>query len=166
VDLVAEYLLRCGLRHVLVEVGGELRGHGVRPDGQPWWVALEQPPSAAPPSVAPAGAAGSCQTVVALHGLAVATTGDYRRCFEHRGRRYGHTIDPRSGRPVAHALASVTVLHRTCMLADALSTAITVLGPDQGLAFATARGIAALLVCRGGSGFDEYLSPALSAMLG
>jgi thiamine biosynthesis lipoprotein len=94
---------------------------------------------------------------VALLGLSIATSGDYRRYFEHDGRRYAHTIDPRTGYPAAHALASVTVLHRECMMADALSTALTVLGP-AGITFATRQGLAARFLVRTPHGFDERVT--------
>lgn len=158
VDCVARYLESQGVKHYLVEVGGELRGGGTRPDGQPWWVALEQV-DAAP------GADETDEMVVALHGLAVATSGDYRRFFEHDGGRYSHTIDPRSGMPIANNLASVTVIHADCMAADAWSTALTVLGPEEGLALAEAEGLAARLLVRDGTDLTEYLSSQLQAML-
>lgn len=157
VDAVARYLCEQGLDHHLTEIGGELRGHGVKPDGMPWWVALEAPPGA--------GSDGAQPTLVALHGLSVATSGDYRRYFDSAGRRYAHTIDPRTGYPASHALASVTVIHPQCMLADALSTALTVLGPDAGMAHARRHGIAARLLVRTADGFVEHLSPAFAAML-
>ena len=155
VDLVAQRLSGLGIESHLVEVGGELRGHGVKPDGQPWWVQLEEP--------APDAAAAT--TLLALHGLSVATSGDYRRWFEHDGTRYSHTIDPRDGRPVRHGLASVTVIHASCMQADAWSTALNVLGPDDGLALARRLGLAARFVVRQGTGFDERTSPAFDRFL-
>src|SRR3546814_1720284 len=80
VDRAADALKRLGLRHLLFEIGGELRGEGVKPDGSPWWVALERPSNA------------TCEEIlVALHGLSVATSGDYRRYFEADGRRYSHS---------------------------------------------------------------------------
>ncbi|MFT7722290.1 MAG: FAD:protein FMN transferase [Roseateles sp.] len=156
VDLVADTLRALGVRHCLVEIGGELRGHGLKPDAQPWWVDLETPPDIAASPALPA-------TRLALHGLSVATSGDYRRFFTAAdGRRHAHTIDPRSGRPVAHAPASVSVVHAQCMWADAWSTALTVLGPDDGLALARRERIAARwLVRRADGGVDERLSPAL-----
>ncbi|WP_211109867.1 FAD:protein FMN transferase [Azospirillum oleiclasticum] len=157
VDVVALHLEALGIDSHLVEVGGELRGRGVKPDGMPWWVALETPPDAA---VGGAGAA-----VVALHGLSVATSGDYRRFFEAGGVRYAHTLDPRAGRPVANRLASVTVLHPSCMWADAFATALTVLGPEEGMAFAGDRDLAALFLIRTETGLEERLTPALMAML-
>ncbi len=151
VDQVARYLQSRGIDDYLVEVGGELRGAGVKPDGQPWWVMLEAPPAEKP------DAAGSLvETVVALHGLSVATSGDYRRYVDRDGARHCHAIDPRTGRPVAAGVASVTVLHRDCMAADALSTALMVMELEQGIEWAQRRGIAALFrlrpVQQGGAG--------------
>jgi thiamine biosynthesis lipoprotein len=155
VDQAAAALERAGVKSYLVEVGGELRGTGAKPDGQPWWVELERPPTAN----------DSLATVVALHGLSVATSGDYRRFFDHDGRRYAHTLDPASGAPSAREVVSVTVLAPTCMDADAWATALTVMGPDAALAFATARALPALILSRGPKGLEERLSPALTAML-
>jgi thiamine biosynthesis lipoprotein len=160
VDRLSYYLKKQGFAHHLVEVGGELRGAGVKPDGEPWWVMLEQVTDAAPDVAAPD------ELVLALHGLAVATSGDYRRYFELHGQRYSHTIDPRSGMPIANDLASVTVVHAQCMAADAWSTALTVLGWRDGLHLAELQGLAARFVVRQPDGsFTEYLSTHLRSML-
>lgn len=156
VDAVSRHLDARGVTHHLVEIGGELRGQGLKPDGMPWWVELESPE---------ANAHGAARTLVALLGLSIATSGDYRRYFEQDGRRFAHTIDPRTGYPAAHALASVTVIHRDCMLADALSTALTVLGPQAGMDFAQRHALAARFLVRTPRGFDELTSPAFAAML-
>jgi thiamine biosynthesis lipoprotein len=158
VDAVSRYLDAQGVAHHLVEIGGELRGQGLKPDGMPWWVELESP------SASPIANGTASRTLVALLGLSVATSGDYRRYFEQDGKRYAHTIDPRTGYPATHALASVTVLHRECMMADALSTALTVLGPEAGLTFATRQGLAARFLVRTPHGFDELVTPAFAAM--
>ena len=149
VDAVAGHLLAQGHEDFLVEVGGELRGAGVKPDGQPWWVELEAPPGS---KVTPAR--------VALHGLSVATSGDYRRWFEHGGRRYSHTLDPRTGRPIDNGVASVSVLHTDCMMADAWATALAVLGPE-GMVLAEREGLAVRMLVGG----EEWLSSAFEAML-
>ncbi|MET0383542.1 MAG: FAD:protein FMN transferase, partial [Burkholderiaceae bacterium] len=171
VDRVAILLGRLGFESHLVEVGGELRGTGIKPDGQPWWVALERPSCGGlPGTAAPSDESGRDPngrlpaTLVALHGLSAATSGDYRRWFEHDGVRYSHTIDPRDGRPVRHGLASVTVLHADCMTADALSTALTVMGPSDGPDFAERQAIAALFVVRGRDGLRERMTSAFEAM--
>ncbi len=147
VDAIAAMLRARGCGDFLVEIGGELAGQGVAPDGQPWWVDVEPPPGL---SLLPLR--------IALHGLAVATSGDYRRAGAHGS----HSIDLRTGRPIANGVASVTVLHARCMHADAWASALTVLGPDAGMAVAAREGLAAQMVVRGGG---ERLSPALEAML-
>lgn len=159
VDQAAAALDRAQVKSYLVEVGGELRGTGAKPDGQPWWVELERPP--------PHGLAANDaeHTVVALHDLSVATSGDYRRFFDHDGRRYAHTLDPATGAPTTHETVSVTVLAKDCMSADAWATALTVMAPDTALAFAAQHELAALIVSRSAGGLEERLSPALQAML-
>ncbi|MDC8771169.1 FAD:protein FMN transferase [Roseateles albus] len=150
VDRLAEFLRDCGLEHHLVEIGGELRGAGLKPNGQPWWVQLESVP----------GASGLRDTLLALHGLAVATSGDYRNSYiDAQGRRRSHTLDPLSGEPIKHGLASVCVLHASCCLADAWATALLVLGPLAGPALAAELGLAALFVLREPD-WREILSPA------
>lgn len=150
VDLAAEWLLDMGVRHFLLEVGGELRGEGIRPDGQPWWVDTEMPPATA---VAPYR--------IALHDLSVATSGNYRRGFTVDGQYYSHSFDPRTGRPIVSEMTSVTVLHRSCMMADGWATALTVLGPEQAIVLAEEQSLAACLI----AGDVEYLSRAWRAML-
>ncbi|HET8881742.1 MAG TPA: FAD:protein FMN transferase [Solimonas sp.] len=156
VDRVCDVLRASGIDHFLVEIGGELRGHGVKPDGLPWWVDIERT----------ADDAAFTPLRIALHGLAVATSGDARRFFDADGTRHSHTIDPRSGRPIDDAVASVTVLHRECLHADALATAIAVMGVADGLAFAERRGLAARLVERRGAQTREHFTTAFAAMLG
>jgi len=159
VDRLARYLDGQGIRHYLVEVGGELRGAGSKPDGQPWWVMLEQVDGVADTMPQPP------EMLLALHGLSVATSGDYRRFFQDGATRFSHTIDPRSGMPISNQLASVTVVHAECMAADAWSTALTVLGPEAGLALAEEHGLAARFLLRHGDGLRETLSSQMLAML-
>lgn len=150
VDLAAEWLLANGVRHFLLEVGGELRGEGIRPDGQPWWVDVEMRPAS---SVAPYR--------IALHDLAAATSGNYRRGFTVDGQHYSHSFDPRTGRPIVHSVSSVTVLHRSCMMADGWATALTILGPASAIALADAQQLAACVI----AGDREYVSRGWRAML-
>jgi thiamine biosynthesis lipoprotein len=155
VDQVARYLQERGIHSYLVEVSGELRGLGSKPDGQPWWVVLENLPASET----------NVENVVALHGLSVATSGDYRRYFEHQGQRYSHTIDPRTGYPVQHGVAAVTVIHPECMIADALATAMTVLGLEAGMAYAKQLHVAARFIVREGEALSEHLSPVFLEMM-
>lgn len=160
VDRVAAVVRAAGLRHFLAEIGGELLGEGCKPDGQPWWVALEAPEDAVSSSLQP--------IIAALDGLAIATSGDYRRVYEQAQQRYSHTLDPRSGRPITHGLASVTVLHPCCMDADALATALMVLGPVEGPAYAERHGLIARFITRSARDdepWHEHLTPALQRLL-
>lgn len=147
VDAVAARLRGMGCADFLVEIGGELVGAGIQPDGQPWWVDVEAPPGMA---LAPLR--------IALHGIAVATSGDYRRV----GAQGSHSIDPRTGRAIAHGTASVTVIHTDCCHADAWASALTVLEPEAAKALAEREGLAVQLLVRGRG---EWLSCALKAML-
>lgn len=153
VDRVSERLARDGFPSHLVEIGGELRGQGVKPDGQPWWVEIEQPPGA-----------DSASPLVALCDLAVATSGDYRRAFTHEGETYAHTLDPETGRPVRNGVVSATVLHERALYADAYATGVAVMGPHEGMRFAEAFELAALIVERTPHGLVERASPAWRAM--
>jgi thiamine biosynthesis lipoprotein len=155
VDEVSRFLRSAGVVHHLVDIGGELRGAGVKPDGQPWWVDVQLPP----------GISGATPTRIALHGLSVATSGDYLQGYSFNGRRYSHCIDPRSGNPVDNGVCSVTVLHPDCMLADAWSTALMVLGIPAGLAVAELQQLAALWLVRGDGGVAEHASSALHALV-
>lgn len=144
VDALAGLLRDRGFHHALVEIGGELAGLGLRPDGNPWWVDLETPADTVTP------------LRVALHQLTVATSGDYVR-----GR---HTIDPRSGRPVEHAMA-VTVIHSSAMLADAWATALSVHTQGSLQALATREKLAVRALIRSGETIVEWISPVLHSML-
>ena len=150
VDLAAEWLLDIGVRHFLLEVGGELRGEGIRPDGQPWWVDVEMPPTSSIPPWR-----------IALHDLSVATSGNYRRGFTAGGRHYSHSFDPATGRPIVNNVASVTVLHRDCVRADGWATALTVLGAEVAIRLAEERELTVCIV----AGDREYLSRAWREML-
>ena len=144
VDRVADYL---------VEIGGEIRARGVNREQAPWQVGIEQPV---------AGQRG-VQRIIKLDNMAMATSGDYRNFFEQDGIRYSHTIDPRTGRPVSHVLAAVTVLHPSTMLADAWATGLLVLGPEQGFALALENGLAAHFIIRNDPGFEEPLKQVAAA---
>lgn len=155
VDLVSQRLQQAGFASHLVEIGGELRGAGIKHDAEPWWVALEPPESDSKLD----------EVLIALCDRAVATSGDYRNHHQSGGLQYSHTIDPRSGHPVDNALASVTVISEECWHADALSTALTVMGLEEGAAFADQHGIAARFVRRTESGLRSSVSRAFAEML-
>lgn len=145
VDRIAALLEADGIDNYLVDIGGELRGRGHNAAGAPWRIGIEHP----------VAGEHAVQAVIGIEAIGVATSGDYRNFFERDGQRYSHTIDPRTGRPVTHALASVTVIDPQTMRADALATALLVLGPEAGYALAERAGLAALFISRGAEGLVE-----------
>lgn len=152
VDQVAEVLNATGYNHYLVEVGGELRVKGQRAKDQKWQVALERPQAQT----------HEINQILPLSNVAMATSGDYRNYFEKDGVRYSHTINPNTGKPIRHRLASVSVLHPQCMYADAWATALMVLGPVKGMRLAKKQQLAAVFLVKTaqGTGFSQLTSDA------
>jgi len=154
VDRVAEALAARGARDFLVEVGGEVRAAGRNRAGRIWRIGIERPQLRR----------GGVQRIVALDGAALATSGDYRRYRERDGVRFSHIIDPRTGRPIRHRLASVSVVHPRCMMADALATGLMVMGPAEGYELAVREKLAALFLVREGDGFRERATPGFEEL--
>jgi thiamine biosynthesis lipoprotein len=150
VDRVSDRLSALGIQTYLVEITGELKGVGRKPDGSPWRIALEVPSGEREQQV---------ERAIALDGYSVSTSGDYRNYFEEGGQRYSHTFDPRVGRPVKHALAAVTVVDPSGLHADGLSTVLMVLGPEEGYAYAARHDVAAYFIMRQGQGFVARATP-------
>ncbi len=158
-DQVAAHLRARGVAAALVEVGGEIRAYGRKPDGGPWRVLVESAADEqAPVDELPA-------RVVVVQDAAVATSGDRWHRFEHWGRRYTHTLDPRTGVPVGDAAASVTVIAADAMHADAWATALTVMGAKTGLEFARRHALAARFVTRDGDRLREAMTAPFEAYL-
>lgn len=153
VDRLSALLLAEGLENTLVEIGGELRARGQRPEGGAWRLAVESPE----PRL------GRVIEAVSVSDASVATSGDYRNYFEIDGRRYSHLVDPRTGYPVDHQLVSVTVVATDCMQADALATALIVLGLEEAKALAEREGIAAYFVARGTQDLEVHYSAEFNA---
>jgi thiamine biosynthesis lipoprotein len=152
-DRIAAALVRLGHRHALVDVGGEIRAVGERAPGRPWRVAVAAPDGGRP------------GVRVALRDGALATSGDYRDFWvDETGGRHGHVLDPRSGRPLTHDLASVSVVRPTAMEADALATALLVLGWEDGRTHAAREGWAAHFVRRRGADFEVFSTPGFAAL--
>ena len=147
-----------GFSDYLVDVGGELRTRGRNDAGSRWQIAIELPE--------PDGRI--VDRILPVSDLAIATSGDYRNYHEVEGQRVTHIIDPRTGEPIRHRLASVTVVDALAVRADALSTALMVMGPEQGLAFARQHDLAAAFISRNaqGDGFVRQTTPRLDALTG
>jgi thiamine biosynthesis lipoprotein len=155
VDRAAQALDALGIADYMVELGGEVRTRGRNAAGQPWRIGIEQPDAPTPRP----------RWIVPLSGRAMATSGDYRQYFEHDGRRYSHEIDPARGVPIGHTLCSVTVVAADCMRADALATALIVLGAERGRVLAESAGIAAQFIERGADGgLRDSMTAAFAAL--
>lgn len=155
-DILAAWLTTQGLPNHLVEIGGEVRAEGHRPDGSAWRVGIERPVTSE----------GDVKRMIAVTDRGVATSGDYRVFVELAGKRYSHTIDPATGRPVDHSLASVTIVAPTALIADGCATTVMVLGPERGMAWADARGLGVYMVVRADHGaLSERYNTAFEALL-
>jgi thiamine biosynthesis lipoprotein len=153
---MAAYLDAQGIGDYMAAVAGAIRVKGRNAEGEPWAIAVE----------APTPGRREVHRVVRVTDRGLSTSGDYRNFFEQAGRRYSHEIDPESGRPVAHRLASVTVVGESAMRADALATALLVMGEEEGPRLAAAEGLAALFILRTDEGFRETSTPAFRGILG
>lgn len=150
VDDIASLLEKHGHNDYMVEIGGEIRTAGSKPDGEKWRIAIERPASSLQER--------SVELIIQPGNAAIATSGDYRNYFEQDGVRYSHTINPFTGRPITHKLASVTVVHEKCAMADGWATALNVAGPEKGMALAEANQLAVFMIVREGDTFIEKTS--------
>jgi thiamine biosynthesis lipoprotein len=148
-DRLSTELSNRGFTDFLVDVGGEVRTRGRNETGAAWQVAIERPE---PHSDA-------IQRLVPISNLAITTAGDYRKYREVDGRRVTHILDPRTGRPLTHRLASVTVIDALAVRADAFDTALMVLGAHEGMALAKKLDLAVLFIERTNEGFSERTTP-------
>ncbi len=151
VDNIAAWLDDQRFVNYMVEIGGEIKSRGTNLQGEPWRIGISEPDET-----------GQIHRVVELRDEAVATSGDYRNYFEQDGIRYSHTLDPRTGRPITHKLASVTVIDSSCMMADAYATTIDVLGPEKGYEFARKKSLPAYMLIRKKDGFATEMTSLFS----
>lgn len=152
VDDIGLLLEAMEITDYLVEIGGEVRIRGKKP-GADWMIAIERPMMEL---------GQSAQKIVIPGDMSVATSGDYRNYFEQDGQRYSHTIDPLTGYPVTHELTSVTVIMPTCSMADAWATALSVAGPEAGMALAEANDLPVYMIIRDGERYREEASTSFS----
>jgi thiamine biosynthesis lipoprotein len=136
-DLLAERFNALGLHNYMIDMGGEIRTQGTNASGEPWRIAVERPvdTDTSQPFV-----------ILEMRNRSLTTSGEYRHKYVRNGRQYSHTIDPRTGEPVQHALASVVVIADTALQADAWTTALNVLGEKEGLALAQRLKLAAMFI--------------------
>ncbi|MCJ8314094.1 MAG: FAD:protein FMN transferase [Saccharospirillaceae bacterium] len=149
VDEIARYLDSQLVSAYMIEVGGEIRLKGLKPNGEKWRIAIEKPQT---------GFTQQILTTLVITDISMATSGDYRNFFEVDGVRFSHTIDPKTGYPIAHNLASVTVLNKDCATADALATALMVMGEVDAVKFANEKNIAAFFIIKTDDGFKQVSS--------
>ena len=154
VDRIAARLEALGIRNYLAEATGELKAAGRKLDGSPWRIALEEPRD--DQQVA--------ERIIAVDGYGLSTSGDYRNYFVQGGQRFSHTFDARTGAPVSHTLASVTVIHPSALMADGLSTLLLILGPERGWDYAEKHDIGAFFVIRADTGFVTRSSHAFERL--
>ncbi|OOF58244.1 FAD:protein FMN transferase [Rodentibacter genomosp. 2] len=156
VDQVAEKLEQLNAQNYMVEIGGEIRAKGKNAEGKPWQIAIEKPNMTGERAV---------ENVIGLNNMAMATSGDYRIYFEENGKRFAHEIDPKTGYPIQHHLASITVFSPTTMTADGLSTGLFVLGEEKALEVAEKDDLAVYLIIKTENGFETKMSSAFKKLM-
>jgi len=157
VDKLAEHLEQLGYSNFMVEIGGEIRVRGRNANQMVWKLGIEKP------EVSENISTRMVQRTVEMDTGSMATSGSYRNYHELDGKRFSHTIDPRTGYPITHRLVSVTVISETCAQADGWATALTVLGPERGLEIANTRGVSAYFIVMTGEGIKELFSEQFDA---
>lgn len=155
VDQVSKLLKSRGVESFLVEVGGEISVSGHNKSGNDWVLGIERPDYTQRKAFA----------TLSLQGHSLATSGDYRNFYESNGQRYSHTINPKTGYPVKHKLASVSVIARACMEADALATALMAMGEIDGYQYAVQHGINAYFIYRENDRFESVFTPGFKPFL-
>ncbi len=153
VDKISEYLASKNLKNHLVEIGGELRANGTK-FNKSWQIGISAPTQSV-----------TIEETISLNNQSMATSGDYWNYFEENGIRYSHTINPISGKPITHKLASVTVITESCMDADAIATAIDVMGPEAGFKFAKNNELKVYFIVKGEVGFESFFTPQFNSLI-
>ncbi len=160
VDILTDYLRSKGAENFMIELGGELFASGVNQNGEKWRIGIDKPVSPDSPR--------ELEAIVEVSGMAVATSGTYRKFYEVDGKKFSHTIDPRTGRPVDHQLLSVTVMAPNAALADAYATAFMVWGPDKTRQFVEEHpelGMGVFTIYHEGGELKTYASPSIRGLM-
>jgi thiamine biosynthesis lipoprotein len=152
-DYIANFLMERGHENIFVEIGGEVVTYGLNKERKPWKIGIDRPTLGGAPGA-------DLQHVVQLSGKAIASSGDYRNYREVEGKRISHTIDARTGNPISHNLASVSVIANTCLLADGMATTVMVMGQEEGLSWLEEMpDVEGLLITRETDGsFKEFMT--------
>jgi thiamine biosynthesis lipoprotein len=162
VDVIAKHLDGKGIENYYLEVGGEIRVKGTNKDGVPWRIGIDVPSEMA-------SEFREMENVLSVSNKAIATSGNYRKFYEKDGKKYAHTIDPKTGLPVQHSLLSATVIANSCALADAYATAFMVVGADSALRIIEANPKlnikCYLLEADGKDGFTRKMSPGFEQFI-
>jgi thiamine biosynthesis lipoprotein len=153
VDKLAEFFLSSDINNFMIEVGGEIRTSGKNKQEESWRIGISNVNNS------------DLQKIVGLSNYSMATSGDYLNYFEKNGTRYSHTIDSRTGKPITHKLASVTVIHKNCSYADAFATAINVMGPEEGYNFALNKKLPIFMIIRKENSFIEKSTPQFNKFI-
>jgi len=155
VDQVAKLIEAKGYQNYMVEIGGEMRVSGINGEQSNWRIAVEKPDAST----------RAVQRIIQVSNTAIATSGDYRNFFVRDGRRFSHTLDPTTGSPVDHSLASVTVLSPSSTMADAWATAFMVLGAKKGYDLAMQNELAVLFLIKDGANVEEIMTPYFKKLI-
>lgn len=155
VDQLAAHLDQLGVTDYMVEIGGEIHVKGQSPRADNWRIAVEKP----------VDLGRTVQQGLNLKEGGLATSGDYRNFFSAGGKRYSHTLDPATGYPVKHSLASVSVMAGNTMVADAYATMLMAMGEVKGKAFALEKGLDAYFIWRTDEGFDTFATDGFKQAL-
>lgn len=149
VDKLAARFEAMGLHHFMIDIGGEVMARGRNAEGEPWHIAVEKPIDAQSEPFA----------ILRLADFSVTTSGEYRHYYVLDGKRFSHTIDPRTGRPVQHDLAAVVVMGSSSLVIDTWATALNVLGDREGYELAIQRGIPAMFIVQQGDRLIRKMTP-------
>lgn len=156
VDAVSEYLQLSGIDNYMVDIGGEIRTKGKNGNDQYWRIAIEKPADSLD---------RQAYEIIQLQNESIATSGSYRNYFQAKGKRYSHTIDPKTGYPINHSIVSISVIHPSCMYADGLATAFDVLGLEKSLALANRFAIPVMIIEDSSVGLVNHYSDAFKAVI-
>jgi len=162
VDVIIELFKSLNFPNAMVEIGGEVRGVGGRPDGTPWRIGVERVDRGEK-----GGSPRAFAEVVPLANLALSTAGDYKNFRTADGQQYTHIIDPRTGQALPYRGAAVTVIAETCLASDALDTALLVMGPSAGYDWCVEHEVAALFQYTNAAGdVVRHATPRFKQLVG